>query len=258
MTYIRLFNAMLKKQLIILKRYWFNTLGSLLTFYLVFLLMFLGYSGFAGGTPGFEQNLEGLIVGYLLWVFAIYTYQEISNQTLTEAREGTLEQMYMSPFSYTLLAGFKLISSFVVQFVFVGLLLLVIQWTTGRHISIDFISFLPLLVLTMTGIAGLGFMLGGLALIFKRIQSYMQITQFILVAFVAAPVGAHSVLALLPASLGSHLIREVLVAEVSFLALPALSLIGLVVNALFYLIVGIFIFNLCEKKAMKEGLLGHY
>ncbi len=258
MKYLRIFTAVLKKEFIIWRRYWFNSLGGLITLYFVFVLIFLGYSGLAAGTSGFDDTLESLIAGYLLWVFALLTYQEISYQTRQEAQEGTLEQLYMSPFGYPFLTGLRLIANFFIHIFFVGILLGAIILTTGRSLNLDLVSLLPLLVLTLVGIAGIGFLLGGLALVFKRIQSYLQIIQFALVGLIAAPVGRIEFFRLLPASLGASLIREVLVYDSHLLEIAGRDLLGLGINSLLYLLLGYLVFKACERYAMKQGLLGHY
>ncbi|MTI96592.1 MAG: hypothetical protein FH749_14145 [Firmicutes bacterium] len=62
------FRAMFKKELLIIIRYIANTMGGMLTFYLVFLLIFLGYRGVAGAGASFGEGTGHLIVGYTTWL----------------------------------------------------------------------------------------------------------------------------------------------------------------------------------------------
>lgn len=256
--YLVLFLEILKKEFIIWKRYLFNSLGSLITIYFVFLLIFMGYSGIARGNPDFGSGLEGLVVGYLLWVFALMTYSDISYSIRAESQEGTLEQLYMSPFGFTLVAGFRLISSFFLNFIFITVLLVAMVLTTSRSLHLDLLSIMPLLIITLLGIAGIGFLFGGLTLLFKRVESYLQIVQFLLIGLVAAPVGKYPLFKCLPAALGASLIREVMVDEKSITAFLWSDFLFLLCNSLFYLLLGYLVFKWCERRAMFKGLLGHY
>ncbi len=55
--------------------------------------------------------------------------------------------------------------------------------TTGKWMNLDFVSLVPLLAITLLGAYGFGFALGGLALVFKRIQALFQIMQFVFIGF---------------------------------------------------------------------------
>lgn len=258
MEYLLLFQAVFKKEFIIWKRYIFNSIGGFITIYIVFLFLFLGYSGLAADTFNYGEGLGGLMVGYILWTAALMTYQEISYQTLTEAQEGTLEQLYMSPFGYPLLAGLRLLASFFMDLIMIGLLLGAMLLTTKKTLNLDVFSLMPLFLITMLGIAGIGFIFGGITIVFKRIQNYLQIVQFLLIGLVAAPVKSVPLLSYLPASLGFTMIRDVMVKGYRFSSFPLSQILFLLLNSSFYLLAGLLIFRLCERYAMRQGLLGHY
>lgn len=39
------------------------------------------------------ESLEGLVVGFLVWTFAIAAYSDLSWELMREAQQGTLEQL---------------------------------------------------------------------------------------------------------------------------------------------------------------------
>ena len=86
-----LFAAFFKKEFILFRRYLVNSLGGMLTIYIVFLLLFGGYRGFASmaGAVG-GSGIENLVVGYVLWFFMLTTYQDVFHTILLEARRGHL------------------------------------------------------------------------------------------------------------------------------------------------------------------------
>jgi len=101
-------------------------------------------------------------------------------------------------------------------------------------------------------------MVGGLALVFKQIQAFFQILQWIFLGFIAAPIYQYSMLKALPLSLGFNLINEVMSKNLSFFKLSSLDLVLLILNGAFYFCIGLFVFSICERVAKSRGLLGHY
>ena len=257
MSSLVLLTAQIKKEFIYLRRYFFNFLGGFATLYVVFLLIFLGYRGLAAGTDMYGTGLSNLIVGYMLWIFAMTIYQDISYHLFNEAREGILEQLYMSPFGYIRVTALRLIAGLILNFGMAFVILLAMMLSTGRFLNLDLISLLPLILLLLLPIAGLGFILGGLQLIYKRIQSILQIIQFLLVGVIAAPIHLGWTV-LLPGSMASHLVRQVMVEEVFLTALPLNQILIALLIAGVYLALGLFIFRLCERRAMISGRLGQF
>jgi len=250
------FIAMFKKEVILLRRYFVNSIGGIITIYFVFMLMFWGYTGLAGAGVNLGDAVDNLVVGYITWLMLMMAYQTIPDTVLQEAREGTLEQLYMSPLGFVTLGSFKFISAVITDMVIVIVMLLLTMLTTGRSLNIDVISLLPFMVFAIIGVSGLGFFFGGITLIFKRIQSYLQIMQFALIALVAAsPVGLFR---WLPAVLPAHWIREVMVQGQDLSHVPLGDWLAMLAVALLSALAGVAMFKLCESKARSKGILGHF
>ncbi len=249
--------AIIYRHLIELKRYAFNTLSTLATLYVVFLLMFFGAQILVGGEVMFGDTLEGLIVGFMVWTLSIVAYSELSWSLMREAQLGTLEQLYMSP------AGFRWVvvcwagGAFLTSLVFSFPILFLMMVTTGRYLRLDVLGLLPLLVLTVAGVFGIGLAVAGLALVFKRIQAAFQILQFVFVGFLFAP--SEPVWAkVLPLNWGTELIGRVMVQGTRLREIPGLELLFLLANAVGWFGAGFVAFSLLERVARRRGLLGHY
>ena len=78
MRHLVLFWALLKKEYIYLKRYSFNTISGIITIYLVFLLIFYGVKALGGAN--FGDTLEGIVVGFMVWTFAIFRSEEHTSE----------------------------------------------------------------------------------------------------------------------------------------------------------------------------------
>jgi len=240
------------------KRYGFNLISSIVSLYFLFLIIFLGYKSVGGNQPTFGENIEGLIVGFGLWIFSLGAYSNLSWGLMQEARAGTLEQLYLCPYGFKLFSLFWILSSFILNLFFQIPILILLMATTGHWLKIDLLSILPLLLITILGVYGIGYLTGGLALVYKKIQAFFQILQFVFIAFIAAPVGKIPLLKLLPLSLGTHLIRNVMVFKRPIWSLPPFDLFLLLFISLFYFLIGFGIYTYFEKIARERGLLGQF
>lgn len=127
------FLAIFTRFLIEIKRYPFNTLSSIGTLYLIFLLLFAGARYAQGlGVNVFGEGLEALVVGFLVWTLALAAYSDLSWEVMREAQQGTLEQLYMCPFGFRFVSLAWIASSFLVGLLFAGALLGLMMATTGK------------------------------------------------------------------------------------------------------------------------------
>ncbi len=258
MRYLWTFRAIVVRFLIELKRYPLNTLSSLATLYIVFLILFTGARYAQGlGVNLFGEGLEGLVVGYLVWTFAIIAYSDLSWELMREAQQGTLEQLYMSPQGFRFVSASWIVASFLVSLVWIAALLGLMMLTTGRVLRFPVGTVLPLLLLTVAPVYGIGFAMAGLALVYKRIQAFFQILQFVFVALVALPADAPWGKAL-PLALGTRLLGRAMADGETLATLPPLDLLALAGTAAFYLLVGVAVFRVFEGIAKDRGLLAHY
>lgn len=244
------------KSLVLRVRYAFNTATNLVTIYVFFALLVFG--GQQVAPQAITNSLSGIIVGFFLLLMATVAYADLSWELIREAQWGTLEQLFMSPLGFGrvvfIKTGVNVLVSFAYGVVLLGLMLL----TTSEALTLDPLTIVPVGLLTLGSAVGVGFALGGLALVFKRIESVFQIVQFAFIAFVAAPVEQAPLLKLLPLSLGSHLLRRSMGDGVSLFDLPPGDLVLLLVKALVYVIAGYVLFQYAGRIARKQGRLGQY
>jgi len=250
--------AIFVKTLIETRRYIFNTISGLITMYIIFLLLFYGAKTVGGSTFQTGDSLEGLVVGYMVWMLALLAYQDLAWGISMEAEIGTLEQLYLSPAGFSWVNASWLIVRSVVSLVFLGLILLVMMLTTGQWLNLDLVSLVPLILLTMLAPYGFGFMTAGLALVFKRIQAAFQILQFVFVAFVAVPITQFAWVKFLPLAMGNHLLRQVMVDGTRLWGLPAGELGLAAAVGVGYFLLGLGAFSYCVNAARDRGLMGQY
>ena len=254
---LNVLEANIRKVVTELLRYLPNTFSTIVTFYAIFLMLFLGVR--VMGDPNTQAlNIQYTTVGTVLWMLALLSMQGIGWEITTEATRGTLEQLYMSPVGAWRILLARMVATLMANLVIIAVVLLLAMLTSGQWLSFDALTLIPLLFFLILCMIGVGFMVAGLAILFKQIQSFLQIAQFVFFALVAVPVSVSMWLELLPVVRGASMVREAMVAGVQ-LSEFALSDWGLLMlNALAYFGVGILVYLRAEKTAMQRGLLGQY
>lgn len=254
-----LFKTIFRRELTMMTRYVINTVSSLASIYLFFVLIFLGLQNLSSHMAGdaLSGSLEGTIIGFFVWTFTIFAYSDLSWNLISEAQAGTLEQLYLAPMGFKWVCACTVISTFLLNLVPHMVFLLAMMATTGRWLNIDLISLMPLLAITVLGAYGFGFALGGLALVFKRIQALFQIVQFVFLAFLLVPIRVPWA-KFLPLTMGNSLLYDVMVDGCRLWELPWQSLFIATAVGAAYLAIGLAIFARCEHVARDRGLLGHY
>jgi ABC-2 type transport system permease protein len=255
--WLHLFNANFRKEYIEMKRYLPNTIALVATFYIIFLGAFFGIM-FIGDPASFDTNVQYSIVSVVFWSLTMMTMNFIGYSVITEATRGTLEQLYMSPMGVWKIMLTRIISQLGLQSVIMILLLFGAMLTSGQWLSLNPMTTIPIIVVTMISMVGVSFMIAGLAIIVKQIQAFLQIFQFVLMGLVFVPITVAPFLAFAPFVKGVNMVRTVMLENLTLTELPLSDYGILILNSLVYLILGLVVFDRCEKIAMKKGLLGQY
>ena len=250
--------AMVKRYGIELRRYAFNTLSMLLSFYLIFLLLFLGIRTLAGPNAQFGEALSGMVIGFTVFYLVVYAYAELSWVLIAEAQQGTLEQLSMSPLGFGRVIVARIFAALGFRTLVMFVLLVVMMATTGRWLHVDLLTIVPLLLFTIASVQGIGFVMGGLALVFKQIQAALGILQFLFVGLIAVPMDQFPLARFLPLTWGTQLIGRAMMDGDRLWTLPPADVLGVAVVGIAYFAAGFGAFTLFERLARNRGLLGHY
>jgi ABC-2 type transport system permease protein len=250
--------AMIKRYGIELRRYAFNTFSMLLSFYLVFLLLFLGIRTFVGPNAQFGEALDGMVIGFTVFYLVVYAYAELSWVLIGEAQQGTLEQLSMSPLGFGRVIIARIFAALAFRTIVMFALLVVMMATTGTWLRVDLLTVIPLLVLTVASVQGIGFVMGGLALVFKQIQAALGILQFLFVGLIAIPLDQVPQAKFLPLTWGTHLVGRAMAGGERLWEMPAGDVATLTIVGVAYFAAGFGVFTLFERLARARGLLGHY
>mgnify|MGYP000631002629 CR=1 FL=1 len=262
-SYLLLLWTMLRMNILLMIRYKVNFMLQLVGMYLFFALIFFGgqeavRSTGAGGVSSLGSTLDAVIVGWFLWTMAQSAYSSLSGVVTQESRWGTLEQLYMSPHGFGRIMSTKIVVNLVLSLIMGSIMLALMLLTSGRTLAIDVVTVLPIVVLTLMSVLGIGFVFGGLALIYKKISSVSSLMQIALIGLVAAPAAEMFVLRFLPLVQGSSMLQAAMRDGVRIWEFEPTSLGILVGTGVVYTSVGYLVFRVCSQIARKRGVMGHY
>ncbi|WDV45716.1 hypothetical protein PV797_19820 [Clostridiaceae bacterium M8S5] len=256
-----LFKVSIQKSFIQTIRYRFNTLSEILSFYFLFLGMFYGIKMFGVGMNVSKVNLgntlEGFVVGYFLWTIMIMVYSDTAHGIISDANRGTLEQISMSNARLQNVLVIRSLSNLIVNLIICFIVLICVMETTGYWLDINILLLLPIIIIGIFSMLGIGLIFGGLALIFKKIQSLLNVIQYFLIALVLPSKGSilDSILPFRPTTIGAF---KIIMGKQSLLSFSAIDYVLLITNSAVYFVIGIIVFKKCSEIARKRGLLGQY
>lgn len=254
-----LFLAELKRSWIQFIRYPTEAIGGVIIITAVFYGLFLGARYIAGPSLQFGDRLDAIIVGYVIGTLVIFIMNDIAGRLQYEAQTGTLEQLFLSPFSAPKVFLVRALASLLLQLILLLSILVIIITLTRSQLSFPSSLLLPLLTVLL-GAYGLAFTMGSLALLLKQVQQLFGIFQFALLSLLTVPTetwtGSLRVVGLLlPMIPGAGLLRN-LMARGQMLEPIALAIAC--VNGAAYFGLGLFLFHWAERETKRRGGLGGY
>lgn len=248
--------AIARKSIVLRVRYAFTTATNIITVYAFFLL--LVYGGRTVAPETIPNSLSGIIVGCFLLLMATVAYSSVSWELIREAQWGTLEQLFMSPIGFGWVVLLTTSVNVIMSFMYGIVLLALLSLMTGDSLVIDPATVVPIGLLALGSAVGIGFTLGGLALVFERIENVFQVVQFAFIVFVVTPVEGSLLLKLLPLSLSGHLLRRSMAAGLTLWELPRFDLGLLLIKSIAYVAIGYAVFQYAGHVARNRGRFGRY
>jgi ABC-2 type transport system permease protein len=246
-----------------------STFGQILAIVAIFTLAGLNFAARTEG-GGVGSTAAGVVIyGFLLFLFLSDTLWSIGYNLRNEQKQGTLEQLYLSPAS-----KFSALMSRVSMTLFwTGLLSI-----TGTWLMATLLGEMPfanpllggyLLIMSLSGTFGIGFAFAGVTLWIKEAgQTAASILQFgflvlcaVFFPFSALPAGLRAVSRAIPLAYAVDSFRSTLMGLPP--GFPELAPIGLeiVITTLFGLfmpLLGYLVYRRAEAGARRSGSLAEY
>lgn len=271
-TNLSAFQAMVRKEFIIMLRYPFEFIASFAQIFLIIAVLTLAGLMFApqDATAGQISQATGIIVyGFIIFLYVSDTLWAIGFNVRREQKQGTLEQLYLSPASkFAALA-----SRVVITLVWTGLLCLfsvvLMSALLGKLPLENGWLGLYILIFSLLGTFGVGFAFAAVTLKLKEAaQTAVNLLQFgfmILCApffpFSALPEPLLVVSKLIPLSYSVDAFRSTLMGYPSGFPELAPIEVELIIVTLFGIlmpIIGYIMYRWAENNARRKGSLSEY
>ncbi|MEM7332497.1 MAG: ABC transporter permease [Chloroflexota bacterium] len=266
------FWAMVRKEFTIMLRYPVEFLASFVQVFLIVIIFTLAGLMFSpeGAGGGASSEVTGVVsYGFILFLFLSDTLWSIGFNIRREQKQGTLEQIYMSPASKLAVLGSRVI----ITLIWTSILSVVAVWLLTNllgDLPIHNIGLgLFVLIMALSGTFGTGFAFAALTLRVKEsAQTAVNLLQFMFMIF-CAPFFAFSALPepllwisrSIPLAYGVDLFRSTLMGFPN--GFPELAPFGveLTIVTLFGIgmpILGIWLYQQAENHARRKGSLSEY
>lgn len=256
---MHLFLAELKRSWIQTLRYASEVIGGIAGTTIIFYGLFLSVQYIAGPQVQFGDRLDAIVISYVLWALMIFILGDIAGGLQNEARTGTLEQIFLSPYGAPRVFLSRAVASLLINLGMNLSILLLIMALTGSRLSFPPTLIPPLLTILLAAY-GVAFAMGSLALLLKQVQQLLSIFQFALLFLFTAPVETWSgtlrgVGYLLPMTPSAGLLRDVMARGAG---LNGTAMAIALLNGIVYFVLGLFLFRLAERETKRRGKLGGY
>lgn len=250
---IKILQGEFVRQIREMKRYSFQTIFSMLFLNIIFLGIFYGLKSFS---PDIESSsLTNLIVGYCVWLMISTAYSTSSRDIAHEDETGTLEQVFLANASILRVLLIRLLVALVLGLVMTAIILFWTMLVTSKWVSIP-LEAVAILLLSLPSAMGIGLLMGGFALYFKRIMPLIAALNFSMIGAIAMSAHGWSWKVLVPLTHGSTLIYDIVNGRINVFPLDQLLMI--ILNSGIYFALGIFVFSKFQKISIERGLLGKH
>ena len=256
MKLIRAMLSEIKMDLVSAVRYRFGFISDMTVFTIFLAFLMLSNSGVSLAEKYSYADYKGLLLyGYIGWMLAIAAISTASNEIKNELQRGTFYLKMNSRYPIVVLYIGKLIAAIVIQLVITVIIAVLAKliWKVALRFNA---MILAALIISTFGMFGIGLLIAGVALLHKRTGALTLIVQMGLL-FITDTVPTSDLLAkitqVVPLISCNEVIRKSLAGTSDTRAL-----ILLIAFSALWLAIGIIAFNLCLKKAKKNGNLLMY
>lgn len=264
MNWLVMFWAELKREFLLVVRYPFELVSRLIWNLGFALMIFFGFQTVGAGLPGFEEGQLGRLLGLLITYIAINGLNNGVELLTEEVQTGTLEQAALSPPPLVAIVFLRDMVSYVEMLIRFALVMAIAVAITGARFYLDVGGFAVLLTLMYAGMEGLGLLLAGVALLYKRVATLAQLAVMLVFGLAILPLEGlpgwmGGFVANFPFTQALILMRKLAVAGTPLAELFANgSVAALAINSVIYLALGVAGFAWAERTAREWGTLNQY
>jgi ABC-2 type transport system permease protein len=258
----------LRREWLLWKAYRVNAISSLVMWGIIFPILMLtvqSAANYSGVAYGREQLAESLI-GFIVWKLCMGVLVAIPAMIEEETRTGTLENILLSTFMpFHTLFFFRILARSLRSLLETVLLAVALMFLFRLPLFFPPTAWVVIL-LTLAGVWGVGYLMAGLALIHKAVSSVTSLLANLafLISGAMIPLDSLGMLytalkLVFPMTWGIEILRDVVLNGTTLMALVQSGvLVGLALQTTLFLVFGLIIFNYSMRQVRRTGELGSY
>ena len=248
-----------QRQWRLFRRYPSEVLGAFLVTSITFYALLAGGTYLAGPGGTVASKVDFVLVGYWIWTIVLLALGDSALNIRVEAMTGTLEQLALSPFGTRRIMLTRSATAVVLQLAITSLFLVSMLLFTGRSLRFPPAVVVPLFAVWLSA-TGVGLVMGGLALLFKRVDQLLNLMRFLMLFPVMMQLDSFGpvlrrVAYALPVTPGAELMRQV---TIQALPLDRTLVAVAMLNGCAYILAGAVLFHLAEVAARRRGVLNQF
>lgn len=253
-----LFWTILKKSIIIKLRYKFEFFTAVVSLSLMFLGMMFGAETLSN-SPLSATSKVGMLSGYILWTIMLTSYGNISGRIIDESISGTFIQLYINSKSLLTTLFFNCIASFITSLATIYSIIVVTSLVSGISLSLQVFKILPVVILGIPAIWGLGLVIGSLTLSFKKVQSMSSIISMFVLGSIPFIVNKNVIAAtLLPFGMSTKIAMDIFNFRRGIFDISMNEVLIILAGNVVYLAFGYVSYIICMGIAKKHGRLTQF
>lgn len=237
-------------------RYRFGMISDLLVYFVLFTIFMITDSGASyAETYHYGNYKELVLLGYVAWIYAISAISNVAGSLQSELTHGTLYKKVSSKYLLQYLFGGLYVSSVLLETITIVIVVIVSRIVWGINFSFH-IEFLLPIILESLGMYGIGLIVAGIAIYFKRTGTIVFLIQTALLFVtdtVPTNVAILSVTHLIPLTRCNEILRQIAVGG-EYTGM----LLGLCMVSFVWLVIGSIFFDIMLKQAKRRGNLLFY
>ena len=247
---LNLFKGAFLRSITEMRRYFLNWASNIVSMFIIYFLIIFGFKTFGG--PSIGDTVQAVALGYFTWLLMLTTMGDLSWTIMNEVNRGMIEQEFLSPYGPLAVFIFYELSNLLLSFPL--LFLMMILMFSFARISIALpISFYVVMLLAMLQSMGMGFILGGITLMYKRTNALLQLAQFAVIGLLF--IDAHGFRAMfIPIAPHFAIMKDLLAGK----GLNGVYFIYTVIGTILWLCLGAAVFKFFERKVRTSGNLSLY
>jgi len=150
-------------------RYRFSVFSDILVFSVLLAFFLMSKTGSTYASEYNYVNYKSMVLfGYLAWTLAITALTSSIGSISAELTRGTFYRKLQSPCNMMVLLFAELVSSILIELIVISVLILISRVFFDTKLAVTIVGIIAIIICTI-GMFGIGLIVGGLTILFKRI-----------------------------------------------------------------------------------------